>query len=88
MLDAERRTGDHPHDGRGGRAILGGVRVVEFLLSRVVSRVRGEDGQGMAEYALILSLISVVAIVALLFLSGALNGLIEFVGDCLQYQIC
>ena len=42
----------------------------------------------MAEYALILSLISVVAIVALLFLSGALNGLIEFVGDCLQYQIC
>jgi len=54
--------------------------VFEFLLSRVASRVRDEDGQGMAEYALILSLISVVAIVALLFLSGALNGLLNTVG--------
>lgn len=58
------------------------------MLSRVASFIHDDDGQGMAEYALILSLISVVAIVALLFLSGALNGLIEAVGNCLQYQSC
>jgi pilus assembly protein Flp/PilA len=39
-----------------------------------------EEGQGLAEYALILSLIAIVAIVALLFLGGAVSGVLSTVG--------
>ncbi len=41
---------------------------------------RYEDGQGLAEYALILALIAVVAIVALLFLGGAISDILNNVG--------
>jgi pilus assembly protein Flp/PilA len=40
-----------------------------------------EEGQGLAEYALILSLIAIVAIVALLFLGGAVSGVLSTVGN-------
>jgi pilus assembly protein Flp/PilA len=40
-----------------------------------------EDGQGLAEYALILALIAIVAIVALIFLGGAISGIISNVGN-------
>ena len=33
-----------------------------------------EEGQGLAEYALILALIAIVAIVALIFLGGQISG--------------
>ena len=46
----------------------------------ITSIDRDEDGQGLAEYALILSLIAVVAIVALLFLGGNVSKLISSVG--------
>jgi len=39
-----------------------------------------EDGQGLAEYALILALIAIVAIVALLFLGGQVSGILNEVG--------
>ena len=39
-----------------------------------------EEGQGLAEYALILALIAIVAIVALLFLGGAISGILNTVG--------
>ena len=35
---------------------------------------RDEDGQGLAEYALILALIAIVAIIALIFLGGQVSG--------------
>ena len=41
---------------------------------------RDEDGQGLAEYALILALIAIVAIVALLFLGGAISKILSTVG--------
>jgi len=41
---------------------------------------RGEDGQGLAEYALILALIAIVAIVALIFLGGQISKIISQVG--------
>ena len=40
----------------------------------------GDEGQGLAEYALILALIAIVAIVALLFLGGAISQIISHVG--------
>ena len=39
-----------------------------------------EEGQGLAEYALILALIAIVAIVALLFLGGAISDILNEIG--------
>lgn len=41
---------------------------------------RDEEGQGLAEYALILALIAIVAIVALIFLGGAISTILSTVG--------
>ena len=39
-----------------------------------------QGGQGLAEYALILALIAILAIVALGILSGAINGVLSKIG--------
>ena len=41
---------------------------------------RDEDGQGLAEYALILALIAIIAIIALIFLGGRISGTLSTVG--------
>ena len=41
---------------------------------------RDEAGQGLAEYALILSLIAIVAIAALVFLGSQISGLLSAIG--------
>lgn len=40
----------------------------------------GQEGQGLAEYALILALIAVVAIAALVFLGGQVSTILSRVG--------
>ena len=40
-----------------------------------------QEGQGLAEYALILALIAVIAIAALLFLGGSINELMNTIGN-------
>jgi pilus assembly protein Flp/PilA len=42
---------------------------------------RDEDGQGLAEYALILALIAIVAIVALIFLGNQVSTILSKVGN-------
>jgi pilus assembly protein Flp/PilA len=42
---------------------------------------RDEEGQGLAEYALILALIAIVAILALIFLGGQISGILSNVGE-------
>ena len=41
---------------------------------------RDEEGQGLAEYALILALIAIVAIIALIFLGGQVSTILNTVG--------
>ncbi|MES1239586.1 MAG: Flp family type IVb pilin [Chloroflexota bacterium] len=41
---------------------------------------RDEEGQGLAEYALILALIAIVAIIALIFLGTQVSGILSTVG--------
>jgi pilus assembly protein Flp/PilA len=48
-----------------------------------VVRGRDEEGQGLAEYALILGLIAVVAIAALLFIGTGISGLLSTIGNTL-----
>ncbi len=43
--------------------------------------IRDEEGQGLAEYALILALIAIVAIVALIFLGGQVSKILNTVGQ-------
>ena len=48
--------------------------------SFIASLRTDEEGQGLAEYALILALIAIVAIVALLFLGGEISKILSTVG--------
>lgn len=56
------------------------MSMVTWVLSHL-HRNDDEDGQGLAEYALILALIAIVAIVALLFLGGAISQVLSTVGS-------
>jgi pilus assembly protein Flp/PilA len=55
-------------------------------LSAVVERVRRSDdeGQGLAEYALILALIAIVAIIALVFLGSQVSDKLSVIGSTLE----
>jgi pilus assembly protein Flp/PilA len=52
------------------------------ILNALISFIRrDEEGQGLAEYALILALIAIVAIVALIFLGTQVSTILSTVGD-------
>jgi pilus assembly protein Flp/PilA len=53
---------------------------MSMLTALIASFRHEEEGQGLAEYALILALIAIVAIVALLFLGGQVSGILNTVG--------
>ena len=51
----------------------------------IIDRIRRrDDGQGLAEYALILALIAIVAIVSLLFLGTQISDKLSIVGSTLN----
>ena len=50
-------------------------------LMNLVHGSENEEGQGLAEYALILALIAIVAIVALIFLGGQVSTILSNVGN-------
>jgi len=55
-----------------------------MLISALMSFLHldeNEEGQGLAEYALILALIAIVAIVALIFLGGQVSKILSTVGN-------
>jgi pilus assembly protein Flp/PilA len=52
------------------------------VLHRLLASLRrDEEGQGLAEYALILALIAIVAIIALIFLGGQVSSILSTVGS-------
>jgi pilus assembly protein Flp/PilA len=51
------------------------------LFNSFLAALRGdEEGQGLAEYALILALIAIVAIIALIFLGTQVSTILSTVG--------
>jgi pilus assembly protein Flp/PilA len=54
---------------------------MKLALARLVEE---EEGQGLTEYALILALIAIVAIVALNFLGGQVKGALSTVASSIQ----
>ena len=51
-----------------------------LIATALASFHQDEEGQGLAEYALILALIAIVAIVALIFLGGQVSTILQKVG--------
>jgi pilus assembly protein Flp/PilA len=49
------------------------LRIAQFL-------DRDDEGQGLAEYALILALIAIIAIIALIFLGNQVSSVLSKVG--------
>jgi pilus assembly protein Flp/PilA len=59
----------------------GGVLDMTSIQMWLSSLLHREEGQGLAEYALILSLIAIVAILALLFLGNQISAILQTVAD-------
>jgi Flp pilus assembly pilin Flp len=58
---------------------------VHALVTNLLERARQEErGQTMAEYAVILTVITVLVLAALLFLGGRITGVIERVGSVIN----
>ena len=54
------------------------------FLASWIDRVRtDEDGQGLAEYALILALIAVISIIALIYLGTQISDKLSVIGNTL-----
>jgi pilus assembly protein Flp/PilA len=55
----------------------------EALMTQLLALLarRDDEGQGLAEYALILALIAIVAIIALIFLGGQVSQILSNVGN-------
>jgi pilus assembly protein Flp/PilA len=55
------------------------------MVDRLTRLVRGdaEQGQGLAEYALILALVAILAIVALVFLGNQVSSTLSTVGGAI-----
>ncbi len=54
-----------------------------FITTYLTSLLHKEDGQGLAEYALILALIAVFVIGAVTFLGGQIGTILSNVGNAL-----
>ena len=54
---------------------------MSYLYALINSFRNDDEGQGLAEYALILALIAIVAIVALIFLGGQISNILSNVGN-------
>ena len=58
------------------------VHQAQLLIHRLT--IEDDEGQGLAEYALILALIAIIAIVALLFLGSQVSDKLSVIGTRLQ----
>jgi pilus assembly protein Flp/PilA len=54
---------------------------MSFIRAVLDRHRRNEQGQGLTEYALILTLIAIVAIIALIFLGGRISQVLSDVGN-------
>ena len=55
--------------------------LLAYMRARISGSVKNETGQTLVEYALIISLIAIAAVLALGFLSGRINNLFSKTGS-------
>jgi pilus assembly protein Flp/PilA len=77
---------DHPtRDGKEVIHVYLYQRLLSFFDRTFIARVRSDDdGQGLAEYALILALVAIIAIVSLIFLGSQVSDKLHIVGTTLE----
>jgi pilus assembly protein Flp/PilA len=83
-LDRPAARSDTARGSRFSGGLRAGKEVIPEMafLSALISLFRSdEEGQGLAEYALILALIAIVAIVALIFLGTQVSTILSTVGS-------
>jgi pilus assembly protein Flp/PilA len=57
------------------------MALIQHYVDQIVAKFHSdEEGQGLAEYALILALIAIVAIIALIFLGNQVSKILSTVG--------
>ena len=61
--------------------IQGSTWSMAAITVRLATLRRDEEGQGLAEYALILALIAIIAIIALIFLGNQVSSILSDVGN-------
>ena len=71
----------YPSPDRSGRASKTLIDALRTLAQRCS---REEDGQGLAEYALILALIAIVAILSMIFLGDVIADLMDTIGSTID----
>jgi pilus assembly protein Flp/PilA len=64
--------------GRASKTLIDALRTLAQRWSRE------EDGQGLAEYALILALIAIVAILSMIFLGDVIADLMDTIGSTID----
>ena len=57
------------------------VRTLLATLANLFAAHRDEEGQGLAEYALILALVAILAIVALIFMGQQVSDKLTIIGN-------
>lgn len=57
--------------------------MVSTLINWLSTFRKDEEGQGLAEYALILALIAIFVIAALIFLGGQIDAILNQIGEAL-----
>ncbi len=67
-----------------GRKEVKQVSHFRRIAARLRQTWRDVDGQGLAEYALILALIAIVAIVGLIFLGSQVSSKLSVIGSTIQ----
>jgi pilus assembly protein Flp/PilA len=82
LMAPPRRTA-HRSARRGfpAQSSQGGVTLVTAIITWLSTLRRDEEGQGLAEYALILALIAILVIGALIFLGGAIEDILNQIGS-------
>jgi Flp pilus assembly pilin Flp len=58
-------------------------QIVSTFRLRLVDALRGEEGQGLSEYALILVFVAIVAVAALTFLGTTITSILSSVANAL-----
>lgn len=62
------------------------ARYLALWLGGLFRKAKDEEGQGLAEYALILVLIAIVCVAALVFLGGGISGVLNCIGANIAAQ--
>ena len=76
-----RTTANHQFNSQGATKKMTKLRQLSGVLSPAFLMVEREEGQTLAEYAMILALIAILVVTAVLFLSGQISSLFSQVAS-------